>query len=89
MSVQWGILSTAGIATKVSKAIKGSTNGDLLAVASRSKERAETWAKEHGAARAYGSYDELLADPDITAVYIPLPPTARASDGPALAAVTV
>ena len=75
MGIKWGVLSTAGIATKVSRAIDLATNAQLLAVASRSVERAESWAKEHGADRAYGSYEELLADPDIDAVYIPLPPT--------------
>ncbi len=75
MGVKWGVLSTAGIATKVSRAIDLAPNAELLAVASRSAERAETWARKHGAARAYGSYEALLSDPDIDAVYIPLPPT--------------
>ena len=75
MGIKWGVLSTAGIATKVSRAIDLAANAELLAVASRSAERAESWATEHGADRAYGSYEALLADPDIDAVYIPLPPT--------------
>ena len=75
MGVKWGVLSTAGIATKVSRAIDLAGNAELVAIASRSQERAEAWSNKHGAARAYGSYDELLADPDIEAVYIPLPPS--------------
>ena len=75
MSVKWGVLSTAAIATKVGRAIDLAENAELVAVASRSLERAEEWATEHGAERAYGSYEELLEDPDIEAVYIPLPPT--------------
>jgi predicted dehydrogenase len=50
----------------------------LLAVASRDKGRAEDFAREWQIERAYGSYDELLADPDVEAVYIPLPNTLHA-----------
>lgn len=45
----------------------------MLAIASRSKEKAEAIAEEMDIVRAYGSYEELLDDPDIQAVYIPLP----------------
>jgi predicted dehydrogenase len=48
-------------------------SAELLAVASRSKEKAEATAAKHGIPRAYDSYDALLADPEIEAVYIPLP----------------
>ena len=48
-------------------------NASLDAVASRSLDRAQAYADEHGIARAHGSYEELLADPEIDAVYIPLP----------------
>src|SRR5204863_1866556 len=44
-----------------------------VAVGSRDRRRAEDYAREHGLERAYGSYDELLADPDLGAVYISLP----------------
>jgi predicted dehydrogenase len=50
-------------------------SAELVAVASRSEERARAWAEEHGAKKAYGSYEELIADPDVQALYIPLPPT--------------
>ena len=78
MSVKWGVMSTAGIATKVGSAIDRATNAELLAVASRSKVRGEAWGKEHGIERSYGDYDALLADPEIQAVYIPLPPSMHA-----------
>lgn len=76
--VRWGILSTARIATKVSRAIKMAAGVELVAVASRTCDRAEAWAKEHQVPRAYGSYDALLDDPEVEAIYIPLPPSMHA-----------
>ena len=76
--VQWGILGTANIAKKVGGAIKTAENAELIAVASRSHKRANQWAKNNQIDRAYGSYDELLEDPQINAVYIPLPPSMHA-----------
>lgn len=76
--VRWGILSTASIATKVARAIKQSSNADLIAIASRTEERASSWAQKNGVPIAYGSYDELLSDGTIDAVYIPLPPSMHA-----------
>ena len=76
--VQWGGLGTAGIAKKVGEAIKMAENAELVAVASRSKTRAKQWSKNNQVEHAYGSYDELLADPRIDAVYIPLPPSMHA-----------
>jgi xylose dehydrogenase (NAD/NADP) len=69
MTLRWGLLSTANIIGK----LLGSGHGEFVAVASRSPERAEAFAREHGLARAHGSYEELLADPEVDAVYIPLP----------------
>lgn len=54
-------------------AFAGAENALLMAVASRSLEKAEATAQKHGIPRAYGSYEELLADPEIEAVFIPLP----------------
>lgn len=72
--LQWGVLGTSTIAKNaVIPAIQQSERGEVLAIASRSKEKAETLAEELGIARSYGSYEELIADPDIEAVYIPLP----------------
>lgn len=71
--VRWGILSTADINVHLIRAINMSTRSELIAVASRSEEQAESYAKKHGIARAYGSYAALLADLDVDAVYVSLP----------------
>ena len=72
--IRWGILSTARIARRsVGPGIGKARNGVLRAVASRSPERAREFAAALEIPRAYGSYEELLADPGIDAVYIPLP----------------
>lgn len=72
--VRWGILGCAGIARKVLiPAIRATTDATLHAIASRDAAKAAAWAKEFGAAHAYASYEALLADPAIDAVYIPLP----------------
>ena len=76
--IRWGILGTAKIATKVGAAIQRASNARLAGIASRSLEHAREWSGEHGAERAFGSYDELLDDPEIDAVYIPLPPSLHA-----------
>ena len=71
--VRWGILSTANIATKVARAIHLARNADLIAVASRTEERAAAWGQEHNVSTTYGTYDALLADDALDAIYIPLP----------------
>ncbi len=73
--VRWGIVSTADINRKVIPGARASSKVDLVAVASRDRSRAEAYAREWGIERAYGSYEELLADPEIEAVYISLPNT--------------
>ncbi|HXV58791.1 MAG TPA: Gfo/Idh/MocA family oxidoreductase [Gaiellaceae bacterium] len=73
MSTRWGILSTARINRLVVAGARESDRVELLAVASRDRGRAEEHAREHGIERAYGSYEELLADGDVEAVYISLP----------------
>jgi D-xylose 1-dehydrogenase (NADP+, D-xylono-1,5-lactone-forming) len=73
LGVAWGILSTARINRKVLAGARASESVDVLAVASRDRARAEAHARENGIERAYGSYEELLADPDLEAVYISLP----------------
>jgi xylose dehydrogenase (NAD/NADP) len=73
--VKWGIVSTADINRKVIPGAHTSDKVELLAVASRDKNRAETYADKWEIPRAYGSYDDLLADPEIEAVYISLPNT--------------
>lgn len=72
--VRWGVLSTAKIAVeKVIPAMQLSQYCLIDAVASRSPDKARAAAEKLGIAKAYGSYEELLADPDIDAVYNPLP----------------
>jgi predicted dehydrogenase len=72
--VKWGILGGAHIAhAQFVPGLADARNAVLYGVASRSKARAEELKAEWGAQRAYGSYEELLADPEIEAVYIPLP----------------
>jgi predicted dehydrogenase len=70
----WGVLSTARIGTaKVIPAIQASRSGRVVAIASRSVDAARQQADRLGIARAYGSYEELLADPAIDGIYNPLP----------------
>ena len=73
--VNWGIISTADINRKVIPGAHASDKVELVAVASRDQARADAYAKEWGIPRAYGSYEALLADPEIEAVYISLPNT--------------
>ena len=76
--VKWGIVSTANINRKVIPGAQASDKVDLVAVASRDRARAEAYAREWEIPRAYGSYEALLADPDVEAVYISLPNTMHA-----------
>ena len=72
--INWGVLGTAGIAR--GQTIPGmlqAENCNLYAVAGRSKEKAQAFQKEFGFEKAYDSYDVLLSDPQVEAVYIPLP----------------
>jgi len=71
--IRWGILSTANIGRRLIPAIHNSTNGVVAAVASRNLERAKTFAEEQNIPTVYGSYEELLADDSIDAIYNPLP----------------
>jgi D-xylose 1-dehydrogenase (NADP+, D-xylono-1,5-lactone-forming) len=72
--LRWGVISTANIGRKaVIPAIQASSNAEMLAVASRKPELAAAFASDLGIPRSYGSYEALLADEDIEAVYIPLP----------------
>ncbi len=71
--VSWGIISTALINRLVIPPAQASPACDLIAVASRDQARAEEYAREWGIERAYGSYEALLDDPDVEAVYISLP----------------
>jgi predicted dehydrogenase len=72
--VRWGILGVARIATvKVIPAMQRGAYSDIVAIASRDLQKARSAAGDLGIPTAYGSYEELLADPDIEAIYNPLP----------------
>jgi len=73
--IRWGILGTARINRRVIPAMRLARRSELVAVASRSVGRAETYAREWSIPRATGGYQTLLDDPGIDAVYIPLPNT--------------
>jgi len=73
--VRWGIISTADINRLVIPPAQASAKVDLVGVASRTQERADEYAAKWGIPHAYGSYEALLADPEIEAVYISLPNT--------------
>ena len=71
--LSWGILSTAAILDRLMPAFRAARSADPQAIASRSFDKARDAAAKNGIPVAYGSYEELLADPKIDAVYIPLP----------------
>src|ERR1700730_15067482 len=72
--VRWGVLSTADIGTgQVIPAMQQGTYCEMAAIASRSPEKAQAAAAQLGIPKAYGSYEELLADHEIDAIYNPLP----------------
>lgn len=72
--VRWGVLGTAAIAVKkVIPAMQKGEWSEVAAIASRDLARAEEAARKLGIPKAYGSYEELLADPEIEAIYNPLP----------------
>jgi predicted dehydrogenase len=71
--LRWGLLSTARINKALIPPLQLSKRNKLLAVASRSQEKADVYAREQKIKRAHGSYEALLADPEIDVIYIPLP----------------
>ncbi len=72
--IRWGVLGAARIAIdKVVPAMQRGEHTDVVAIASRDLDKAQAAAKQLGLRRAYGSYEALLADPEIDAVYNPLP----------------
>ena len=74
MSVKWGVLGTANIAGGCTiPGMKLAANCELYAIAGRSEEKVQRYKEEFGFEKAYVGYEELLEDPEVTAVYIPLP----------------
>ena len=73
-AVKWGVLGTANIARGCTiPGMKLAEDCELYAIAGRSLEKAESFKQEFGFEKAYGSYEDLIADKDVQAVYIPLP----------------
>ena len=73
MGVRWGLLSTAAINQAILTGARASDRVEITAVASRTQERADAYAAEHGIPVAHGSYQSLLDDADVDAVYISNP----------------
>ena len=72
--VKWGVLGTADIARgQTIPGMQQAEHCELYAIAGRKLEKAQSYQQQFGFRKAYGSYDELLADPEVEAVYIPLP----------------
>lgn len=72
--INWGVIGCAGIADKaVIPGINSANNAKLYALSSRNEEKLDDFSKRHNPVKGYLSYDELLDDPEIDAVYIPLP----------------
>jgi D-xylose 1-dehydrogenase (NADP+, D-xylono-1,5-lactone-forming) len=71
--IRWGFLSTAKITDSLIGPIRQAARSELVAVASRNLDRAQAYAKAQDIPKAYGSYEALLADPDIDVIYNPLP----------------
>lgn len=74
--INWGVLGTAGIAQgQTIPGMKLAENCNLYAISGRNLDKAEAFREKFGFQKAYGSYEELLEDPNVEAVYIPLPNT--------------
>lgn len=71
--LKWGIIGSGNIAKVLARALAESSTGELIAVGSRTQESADTFGDEFNVPRRYSSYDALLADPDVQAVYISTP----------------
>jgi predicted dehydrogenase len=71
--IRWGIVGPGRIAEKVTGDFRDVDGAEPVAVASRSAARAQEFAARHGLARAYGSYAEILTDPDIDVLYVATP----------------
>ena len=72
-TIRWGILGPGRISTRLVRGIRASAHGDLVAVGSRDAGRAAAYAATHGIPQRFGSYEALLAAPDVDVVYIAVP----------------
>lgn len=71
--VRWGIMGTGWIASQFAKDLEHAGNAEKAAVGSRTAGSAEKFAAEYGFARAYGSYEEMLQDPEVDIIYVATP----------------
>lgn len=71
--LRWGILGPGAIANAFALAVRDGTRSEVFAVGSRSHDRASVFARRHGVARSYGSYEDLVADDEVDAVYVATP----------------
>ena len=72
-AIRWGVLAPGGIANTFADAVATGTRSRVVACGSRSLDRAREFAQRHGVERAHGSYADLVADPDVDAVYVASP----------------
>jgi predicted dehydrogenase len=77
---RWGIAGPGAIAARFADGMRGVAGGTLVAVGSRSAERADAFARRFDIARGYGSYEELAADDAVDAVYVATPASRHADD---------
>jgi predicted dehydrogenase len=78
--IRWGIAGPGAIAARFADGMRDVVGGGVVAVGSRSVERADAFASRYGIARAFGSYDALADDPDIDVVYVATPHSRHAAD---------
>ena len=78
--VRWGILATGSIARSFARDLAHVPGAELAAVGSRRTDKAEEFAREHGVARAHGSYQDLVDDPDVDVVYVATPHALHLAD---------
>jgi len=71
--IGWGIMATGGIAHKFCEGLKNLEDAEIVAVASRSLDKARDFAGKHGIKRAYGCYEDLVKDPGVDIVYVATP----------------
>ena len=71
--IKWGILGAGSIAHKFAVGFGGVEDGELYAVGSRSIEKANEFADKYGIPKRYGSYEDLVADPEVDAIYVATP----------------
>jgi predicted dehydrogenase len=77
--VRWGVLATGGIATRFAADMQRVGDGEIVAVGSRSAARAAAFGEHFGIGRCHGSYDDLIADPEVDVVYVATPHASHAA----------